>query len=58
MKKAITAAMTAATVLVPACVLAQEAGNVGHGRQIAQTICIACHIVARSRPTAKRRHFP
>src|ERR1700692_3065082 len=58
MKKAITAAMKAATVLVPACVLAQEAGNVGHGRQIRQTICIACHIVARDQQVSPNSEAP
>jgi mono/diheme cytochrome c family protein len=61
MRKALVAVMTAATLLIPASVLAQEAENVGHGRQIAQTICIACHVVAKDQrvhPTAKRRRFP
>jgi mono/diheme cytochrome c family protein len=61
MKNALLALMTAGTLFVPAPVLAQEADNVGHGRQIAQTICIACHVVAKDQrvhPTAKRRRFP
>jgi mono/diheme cytochrome c family protein len=58
MKKALTAVMTAAILLVPCCVLAQEAGNVGHGRQIAQTICIACHIVAKDQQVSPNNEAP
>jgi mono/diheme cytochrome c family protein len=39
--------VVAATMVASGSALAQEADNVGHGRQIAQTICVACHIVAR-----------
>jgi len=35
--KSLIAGMTVATLLVPVSVPAQEADNVGHGRQIAQT---------------------
>jgi len=58
MVKSLIAGMTVATLLVPVSVPAQEADNVGHGRQIAQTICVECHLVARDRPTAKRCRFP
>jgi mono/diheme cytochrome c family protein len=54
----ITAAMTAATLLVPASVIAQEAGNVGHGREIAQTICVACHVVARDQRVSPNTEAP
>jgi mono/diheme cytochrome c family protein len=61
MRKALVAVMTAATLLIPASVLAQEAENVGHGRQIAQTICIACHVVAKDQrvsPNSEAPPFP
>jgi mono/diheme cytochrome c family protein len=59
MKTALMAVMTAVTLLVPASVLAQE--DVGHGRQIAQTICIACHVVAKDQrvsPNSEAPPFP
>jgi mono/diheme cytochrome c family protein len=61
MKKALMAVMTTAATLVPACVLAQEADNVGHGRQIAQSICVECHIVAKDQrvsPNSEAPPFP
>jgi len=37
----------AAGLLAPAPSLAQDADDVRHGREIAQTICAACHVVAK-----------
>ena len=48
-------AATAASVAWP--VHAQE-GNVGRGAQIAQTICVACHVVARGQPAAPNSQAP
>jgi mono/diheme cytochrome c family protein len=48
-------AATAATVAWP--VHAQE-GNVGRGAQIAQTICVACHVVARGQSAAPNSQAP
>jgi mono/diheme cytochrome c family protein len=61
MKTTPTAAIIAATLLVPVCAVAQESGNVGHGREIAQTICVACHVVARDQrvsPNSEAPPFP
>src|SRR3974390_2555740 len=61
MKKSLVAGMTAATLLAPATGFTQEARNVGHGREIAQTICIACHVVARDQrvsPNSEAPPFP
>ena len=61
MTKALMAVMATAAMLVPACVLAQEADNVGHGRQIAQTVCVECHVVARDQrvsPNSEAPPFP
>jgi mono/diheme cytochrome c family protein len=58
MKKSFIAEITAATLLIPAAAFAQEAGNVGHGRQIAQTICVACHIVARDQTVSPNSEAP
>jgi mono/diheme cytochrome c family protein len=48
-------AATAASVAWP--VHAQE-GNVGRGAQIAQTICVACHVVARGQSAAPNSQAP
>jgi mono/diheme cytochrome c family protein len=61
MTKSLIAAVTAAALLVPASVRTQEADNVGHGRQIAQTICVACHVVSRGQrvsPNSEAPPFP
>jgi mono/diheme cytochrome c family protein len=55
------AVLVAATMVASVCALAQEADNVGHGRQIAQTICVACHIVERDQrvsPNSEAPPFP
>jgi mono/diheme cytochrome c family protein len=43
----VLAALATAGLLHPGPVLAQDADDIGHGREIAQTICVACHVVAR-----------
>jgi mono/diheme cytochrome c family protein len=43
----ILVALAAAALLDPSPILAQDADDVGHGREIAQTICAACHVVAK-----------
>jgi len=61
MVKLLIAGMAVATLLVPVSVPAQEADNVGHGRQIAQTICVECHVVARDQrvwPNSEAPPFP
>ena len=47
----------AAAVTVAWPVHAQE-GNVGRGAQIAQTICVACHVVARGQFAAPNSQAP
>ncbi|HLK83164.1 MAG TPA: c-type cytochrome [Xanthobacteraceae bacterium] len=52
---------TATTLFEPAPLLAQDAGDVGHGREIAQTICSACHVVAKGQlvsPNSEAPPFP
>jgi mono/diheme cytochrome c family protein len=58
MRQSLLTLLTAATLSASACVLAQEAGNVGHGRQIAYTICIACHAVARDQQVSPNTEAP
>jgi mono/diheme cytochrome c family protein len=56
----ILAALAAAS-LVSAPILAQDADDVGHGREIAQTICAACHVVAKGQrvsPNSEAPPFP
>jgi mono/diheme cytochrome c family protein len=51
----------AVTLLVPTPILAQDADDVGHGREIAQTICVACHVVAKGQlvsPNSEAPPFP
>ena len=47
----------AAAVTIAWPVHAQE-GNVGRGAQIAQTICVACHVVARGQSAAPNSQAP
>jgi hypothetical protein len=58
MVKSLIARMAVATLLVPVSVPAQEADNVGHGRQIAQTICVECHVVVRDQRVSPNREAP
>ena len=57
----IGAALAVAALLVPTPILAQDANDVGHGREIAQTICAACHVVAKGQlvsPNSEAPPFP
>jgi mono/diheme cytochrome c family protein len=56
MTKWLIVRMTA--LLIPVSALAQEADNVGHGRQIAQTICVECHVVARDQKVSPNSEAP
>jgi mono/diheme cytochrome c family protein len=51
----------AVALLVPTQILGQDAADVGHGREIAQTICAACHVVAKGQlvlPNSEAPPFP
>jgi mono/diheme cytochrome c family protein len=53
--------LTMATLLQPAPLLAQDAADVVHGREIAQTICSACHVVTKGQlvsPNSEAPPFP
>jgi mono/diheme cytochrome c family protein len=55
------AGLAHAGLLLPSPVLAQEADEIGHGREIAWTICAACHVVARGQfvsPNSEAPPFP
>jgi mono/diheme cytochrome c family protein len=55
------AALANAGILLPSPVLAQDADDIGRGREIAQTICSACHVVARGQlvsPNSEAPPFP
>src|SRR5580704_911340 len=58
MRQSLLTLLTAATLSASASVLAQEAGNVGHGSQIAYTICIACHAVAKDQQVSPNSEAP
>ena len=58
MRQSLLTLLTAATLSASASILAQEAGNVGHGRQIAYTICIACHAVTRDQQVSPNTEAP
>jgi mono/diheme cytochrome c family protein len=62
MRISLMIASFAATMLLdPSLLLAQDAGDVGQGRQIAQTICSACHVVAKGQlvsPNSEAPPFP
>ena len=52
---------TMVTLLDPAPLPAQDASDVGHGREIARTICSACHVVAKGQlvsPNSEAPPFP
>jgi mono/diheme cytochrome c family protein len=40
-------ALASAALLDPSASVAQDAADVGHGREIARTICAACHVVSK-----------
>jgi mono/diheme cytochrome c family protein len=55
------AALATAGLLHPSPLLAQDADDIGHGREIAHTICAACHVVARGQlvsPNSEAPPFP
>jgi mono/diheme cytochrome c family protein len=55
------AALAAAGLLHPSPILAQDADDIGHGREIARTICAACHVVAKGQlvsPNSEAPPFP
>jgi mono/diheme cytochrome c family protein len=63
MKTGVTllAALATAGLLHTSQVLAQDAGDIGHGRNIARTICAACHVIARGQlvsPNTEAPPFP
>jgi mono/diheme cytochrome c family protein len=54
-------ALATAGLLHPSPLLAQDADDIGHGREIARTICAACHVVARGQlvsPNSEAPPFP
>jgi mono/diheme cytochrome c family protein len=54
-------ALASATPLEPAAIVAQDAPDVGHGREIARTICAACHVVSKDQiasPNSEAPPFP
>jgi mono/diheme cytochrome c family protein len=55
------AGLAAAGLLHPSPILAQDVEDIQHGREIARTICAACHVVARSQlvsPNTEAPPFP
>jgi mono/diheme cytochrome c family protein len=55
------AALAAAWLLRPSPILAQDADESGRGREIARTICAACHVVAKGQlvsPNSEAPPFP
>jgi mono/diheme cytochrome c family protein len=57
----ILVAFAAAALLDPSSILAQDADDIGHGREIARTICAACHVVAQGQlvsPNSEAPPFP
>jgi mono/diheme cytochrome c family protein len=51
----------AAALFIPTPILAQDADDIGHGREIAHTICAACHVVAKDQlvsPNGEAPPFP
>ena len=54
-------ALASATLLEPAAIVAQDAADIGHGHEIARTICAACHIVSKGQialPSSEAPPFP
>jgi mono/diheme cytochrome c family protein len=55
------AALAVAGLLHPSPILAQGAEDIWHGREIARTICAACHVVAKGQlvsPNSEAPPFP
>jgi mono/diheme cytochrome c family protein len=51
-------AFATTALLDSAALLAQDAGDVGHGREIAQAICSACHVVAKGQSASPNSEAP
>jgi mono/diheme cytochrome c family protein len=57
----ILAALATAWLLQSSPVIAQDADDIGNGREIARTVCAACHVVARGQlvsPNSEAPPFP
>lgn len=57
----VIALFASTTLLDPARLLAQDASDIGHGREIAMTVCSACHVVAKGQlvsPDSEAPPFP
>jgi mono/diheme cytochrome c family protein len=51
-------AFAATAIFDPMPLLAQDASEVGHGREIARTICSECHIVAKGQTVSPNSEAP
>jgi mono/diheme cytochrome c family protein len=51
-------ALASATLLEPATIVAQDAADVGHGREIARTICAGCHVVSKGQVASPSNEAP
>jgi mono/diheme cytochrome c family protein len=51
-------AFASAILLGPAMAVAQDVGDIGHGREIARTICAACHVVAKGETVSPNSEAP
>jgi mono/diheme cytochrome c family protein len=58
MIRTLATAVMGGALLLAAPARAQDAGNVGHGREIAQNICSACHVVSRGQPVSPDSEAP
>ncbi len=54
----VLAAVASATLLHPAMTIAQDVGDIGQGREIARTICAACHVVAKGQTVSPNTEAP
>jgi mono/diheme cytochrome c family protein len=52
------AVSASATLLDPAMSVVQDVGDIGHGREIARTICAACHVVAKGQTVSPNSEAP
>jgi mono/diheme cytochrome c family protein len=58
MTRCIVALPLTSVLFSPAAALAQESGDIAHGREIAQTICSACHVVTRDKSVSPNSASP
>jgi mono/diheme cytochrome c family protein len=59
--RVIVAMIVAAMLVGSARLPAQEAGDIEHGREVARTICAACHVIAKGQlvsPNSEAPPFP